>query len=110
MEDLRALMRSMEDGVRQQQAWNTHTPPPSPPSQFHTGVDHPACPHAPNRLTQGAPPRSDRELALLRAMDAMDAVVRSGGRWDEARPAVAEALRETGLADAARVAAPVGAG
>lgn len=70
VEDLRALLREMEDRVRAQQN----------------------------------APRSGRELALLRAMDAMDAVVTAEGEWDDCRPAVARGLVECGLGDAARIA------
>ena len=74
IEDVRTLMRVMEDQVRTQ---------------------------------QGAPPRTAHELALLRALDAMDDVVRCEGSWDESRATVAAALEDAGLTDAARVAAPL---
>ena len=72
IDDLRALVRGMEDKVREQ---------------------------------QGAPPRSGSELATLRALDALDNVVRTEGKWDDARPSVSVALRDAGHADAADVAA-----
>ena len=56
------------------------------------------------RAQQNAPPRSARELALMRAIDAMDEVVRTEGRWRDSRPAVAEAMREVGLENAAQLA------
>ena len=71
IEDLRGLVRAMEDKVREQ---------------------------------QNAPPRTAAELALLRALDTLDETVRKRSAWDDARPAVAAALREAGLDDAARVA------
>ena len=71
IDDLRGLVRAMEDKVREQQK---------------------------------APPRTDKELALLRATDALDEVVRTLGSWDDARPAVAAALREAGLDEHAALA------
>lgn len=71
IEDLRALVRTMEDKVREQ---------------------------------QNAPPRSAHELALMRATDALDEVVRTQGSWDEVRPTVAKALQEAELHEAAAVA------
>lgn len=71
IEDLRGLVRSMEDKVREQ---------------------------------QNAPPRTPSELALLRALDALDDTVRSGGTWDAVRHTVAEALSEAGYEDDAAVA------
>ena len=61
VDDLRGLVRAMEDKVRAQ---------------------------------QNMPPRTEEELALLRAMDALDEVVRTEGLWDDARDTVAAALRE----------------
>ena len=49
------------------------------------------------REQQDAPPRSAREIALLRAMEQLDRVVRSRGSWDAARQGVACALEEAGL-------------
>jgi hypothetical protein len=71
IEDLRELIRAMEDKVREQ---------------------------------QGAPARTARENALMRATDALDGVVRTDGSWDDVRPVVAEALREAGMQEAAAVA------
>ena len=71
LENLRQLVRQMEDQVRDQ---------------------------------QGAKPRSAEEVALLRAQDALDDVVRTEGLWDTARPLVASALRQAGIEEAARVA------
>lgn len=70
-ENLRQVVRGMEDTVRQQ---------------------------------QNAPPRTAEELALLRALDALDEVVRTEGLWDDARPLVARSLREAGLDAAAAIA------
>jgi hypothetical protein len=72
IDDLRSLVRAMEDKVREQ---------------------------------QGAPPRTAKELSLLRATDALDEVVRTEGSWDESRAAVAAALHDAGLDAAAEVAA-----
>lgn len=69
-DDFRAIIRAMEDKVREQ---------------------------------QGAPPRSSTELAMLRAMDTLDEVVRLNGRWDDVRQEVASALREAGCDEAAEV-------
>lgn len=44
-----------------------------------------------------------QELAEQEALDALDEVVRTRGSWDEARPAVADALHRAGLTDAAAV-------
>lgn len=77
IEDVRALVREMEDKLREQ---------------------------------QGGGARSGRELALLRALDAMDDVVRkdgSAGTWDDVRPAVAAAFDEAGMDAIARIAAPL---
>lgn len=71
IDNVRLLVRSMEDKVREQ---------------------------------QGAPPRSPRELALIRALDALDDVVRTEGAWGSVRETVAAALDEAGLKDAARIA------
>lgn len=71
VDDLRGLVRAMEDKVREQ---------------------------------QNAPARTPKELALMAALDTLDEVVRTKGRWDEARPAVAKALRQAGLDDVASVA------
>ena len=71
VEDLRGLVRAMEDKVREQ---------------------------------QNAPPRTAEELAFLRALDALDEVVRTEGLWDDARPVVAAELRKAGLHDAAAIA------
>ena len=57
------------------------------------------------REQQDAPPRSAKEIALKQALEELDGVVRRGGAWDAARPAVARALEEAGLTDAAEVAA-----
>mmetsp|Transcript_30142 Transcript_30142/g.88208 ORF Transcript_30142/g.88208 Transcript_30142/m.88208 type:complete len:94 (-) Transcript_30142:151-432(-) len=57
------------------------------------------------REQQDAPPRTERELSLRRALEAMDKVVRQRGGWDATRPAVAQALVEAGLPDAAQLAA-----
>ncbi|KAL1506892.1 hypothetical protein AB1Y20_007757 [Prymnesium parvum] len=57
------------------------------------------------RLQQNAPPRSIGELALARALECMDEVVRRRSRWDDARPHVASALEEAGLTDVAELAA-----
>ena len=62
------------------------------------------------REQQGGGARSGRELALLRALDAMDDVVRkdgSAGTWDDVRPAVAAAFDEAGMDAIARIAAPL---
>jgi hypothetical protein len=56
------------------------------------------------REQQGAPARTERENALMRATDALDGVVRTDGSWDDVRPVVAEALREAGMQEAAAVA------
>ena len=58
------------------------------------------------RDQQDAPPRSAKELALMRATKAMNDVVKRRGSWDAARPVVAVALEEAGLSDAAQIAAP----
>ena len=71
IDNLRELVRAMEDKVREQ---------------------------------QNAPPRTARELATIRATDALDEVVRTEASWDAVRPAVAEALKDAGLAEAAAVA------
>ena len=71
IEDLRALVRSMEDKVREQ---------------------------------QNAPPRTASELAMMRAMDALDEVVRTEAEWDGVRQTVAEALGEAGYEDDAAIA------
>ena len=49
------------------------------------------------REQQGAPPRSNAELAMLRATDALDEVVRVQGAWDDVRQTVAEAVSYTHL-------------
>ena len=56
------------------------------------------------REQQNAPPRSPQELAMLRAHDALDDVVRLQGTWDSARPALAAALYEAGCQEEAEIA------
>lgn len=57
------------------------------------------------REQQDAPPRSAKEIALLRAHEAMDGVVKNRGRWDIVKPVVAQSLEEAGLPDIASIAA-----
>ena len=56
------------------------------------------------REAQGAAAPTPKEAALEEALDALDAVVRTGGAFEDARPAVADALERAGLAEEARLA------
>ncbi len=56
------------------------------------------------REAQGAAAPTTEEAALEEALDALDAVVRTGGDFEDARPAVADALERAGLAEEARLA------
>ena len=56
------------------------------------------------REAQGAAAPTAEEAALEEALDALDAVVRTGGDFEDARPAVADALERAGLGEEARLA------
>ena len=51
-----------------------------------------------SREKQGAPRPTEAEAAVARALDALDAVVRRDGEWDEASGVCGDAMRAAGLA------------